>query len=166
MEKIKIDNIKTFSTDAVLTDIKEKLFDKNEIPFLVVGSLALQESGFDVIPNDIDIEAICTEEQENILSILSASCGNDYYENDYEDSEAEKRMENVTWKHKPFIFQWQEFSINVWAVEKFSHPYFLNEEGIKFAKPLSVLKKKMAYGRTKDQKTFANIVKQVVNINK
>lgn len=151
--------------DTVLIDIKEKLFDKNGIPFIVVGSLALQESGFDIVPKDIDIEAICTEEQEKILSILSSSCGSEYYKVNYED-EAEKRMENVTWKHKPFIFQWCETMINVWVVEEFSHPYFLNEEGIKFAKPLSVLKKKMAYGRTKDQKAFANIVKQVVNIIK
>lgn len=148
-----------------LLDIKRNLFDKNGMPFMVVGSLALQESGFDIAPKDIDIEAICTEKQEEILSILSSSCNNEYYKVDYKD-EAERKMENVTWKHKPFIFQWHETIINVWAVDEFSHPYFLNEEGIKFAKPISVLKKKMAYGRTKDQRAFNNIVKQIVNINK
>lgn len=148
-----------------LLDIKRKLFDKNEIPFMVVGSLALQESGFDVIPKDIDIEAICNEEKEKILSILSSSYGSEYYKVNYED-EAERKMENVNWKHKPFIFQWHETIINVWVVDKFSHPYLLNEEGIKFAKPISVLKKKMAYGRVKDYKTFNNIIQQIVNINK
>lgn len=156
---------KTLIEKEVLEDIKKNLFDKNNISFLVVGSLALQESGFDVIPHDIDIEAICTEEQEKILSILSASCGNNYYEDSYRD-EAERKMENVTWKHKPFIFKWRETLINVWAVDRFSHPYFLNEEGIKIAKPVSVLKKKMAYGREKDHKTLNGIVKQIINFGK
>lgn len=163
MKKLKTVDIETIVEKEVLKDIKEKLFDKNKIQFLVTGSFALKEIGFDVNPHDIDIEAICNEEQENILSVLSASCGNDYYDETYKD-DAEGRMENVTWKHKPFIFQWNGISINVWVVDKFSHPYFLNEEGIRFAKPMSILEKKIAYRRNKDYRTLNDIVQQLLKI--
>lgn len=144
------------------SDFKRDFLDIHKIPFVVVGSLALQESGFDVNPHDIDIEAICNEREEKILDALAKSSGSNFHES--YNGEAEKKMEKVTWSHKPYMFKWGSTVINVWVVTEFSHEFFVNKDGMKIAKPISVLKKKMAYRRSKDYQTLNKIIQQIVKL--
>lgn len=144
------------------SDFKRDFLDIHKIPFVVVGSLALQESGFDVNLHDIDIEAICNEREEKILDVLAKSSGSNFHES--YNGEAEKRMEKVTWSHKPYAFKWGSTVINVWVVTEFSHEFFVNKDGIKIAKPISVLKKKMTYRRSKDYQTLNKIIQQIVKL--
>jgi hypothetical protein len=72
-------------------------------------------------------------------------------------SNAERRMDKVTWTHKPYLFQWGDVIINVWVVSEFSHEYVTLDSGIKFAKVMSVIRKKIAYQRNKDRAFLINL---------
>lgn len=62
-----------------------------------------------------------------------------------------------SWKHKPYLFQWGDVIINVWVVSEFSHEYVTLDSGIKFAKVMSVIRKKIAYQRNKDRAFLINL---------
>ena len=66
-------------------------------------------------------------------------------------------MDKVTWTHKPYLFQWGDVIINVWVVSEFSHEYVTLDSGIKFAKVMSVIRKKIAYQRNKDRAFLINL---------
>lgn len=107
------------------------------------------------------MEVKCTPEQEqNIFKLLSDSQKNTMYQmqekEDYH-SNAERRMDKVTWTHKPYLFQWGDVIINVWVVSEFSHEYVTLDSGIKFAKVMSVIRKKIAYQRNKDRAFLINL---------
>lgn len=112
-------------------------------------------------PHDIDMEVKCTPEQEqNIFKLLSDSQKQSMYQmKEKEDylSNAERRMDKVTWTHKPYLFQWGDVIINVWVVSEFSHEYVTLDSGIKFAKVMSVIRKKIAYQRNKDRAFLINL---------
>lgn len=87
------------------------------------------------------------EQEQSIFKLLSDSQKNTMYQmKEQEDylSNAERRMDKVTWKHKPYLFQWGDVIINVWVVSEFSHEYVTLDSGIKFAKVMSVIRKKIA----------------------
>lgn len=156
------------SISNVLNDFIKSVLNPNNLDFMVVGSLALNNIGFEVSPHDIDIEVVCDKKQEKIFKILSES-QNKYFHDVYsKKSDAESRMENVTWTHKPYIFKWKGVEINVWIVTEFSHKdYYYNkifDKMIKFASPISVLKKKMAYKRNKDFLFMNDLVKKLLSI--
>lgn len=134
----------------------------HKMDFLIVGSLALHKLGTEVDePHDIDMEVICTPEQEEqVFKLLSDSQANTLYHMKEEEgyhSNAERRMDKVTWSHKPYLFQWGDVIINVWVVSEFSHEYVTLDSGIKFAKVMSVIRKKIAYQRNKDRAFLINL---------
>lgn len=149
-------------------DFKEKVLDKEQMKCLVVGSLALNLLGLtETEPHDVDIEVICTEEQEEKFKMLASSQGNNFFlkEADQYSSEAEKRMDKVTWTHKPYIFKWRNTLINIWAVREFSHDNVIKlYNGVCVAPVMSVVRKKVAYKRTKDIQFVANIAKKFLNL--
>lgn len=72
-------------------------------------------------------------------------------------SNAERLMDKVTWKHKPYIFKWGDRLINVWVVTEFSHTYIQLQNGICYAQVMSVIRKKIAYQRNKDRAFLVNL---------
>lgn len=126
---------------------------QNPVDVCIVGSMALCQLGLDnVVPHDIDIEMVCDDAMEAKLKLLAESQGNHFHSSNVDSYPfgAEKRMKNVTWKHKPYVFKWDNVLINVWAVSAISHRYIQDSEGIKWAVISSVLNKKCAYRRRKD----------------
>lgn len=156
------------SIKQTIKDLREKIFDKNSIEFLIVGSLALSELGMENgEPHDIDIEAKCTPEQEEIFRMLSDSQKNSFYKENTVEAYprgAEYRMDKVTWKHKPYVFKWGDVLVNVWAVSEFSHDYLTLNNGLKIAKVMSVIKKKAAYQRNKDRAFLVNLAFRFLEI--
>ena len=148
--------------ERALEEFRKQVLEPNGIKFLIVGSLALNKLGMEVDePHDIDMEVICTPEQEqNIFKLLSDSQKNNMYqmkENEGYHSNAERLMEKVTWKHKPYIFKWGDCFINVWVVTEFSHTYIQLQNGICYAQVMSVIRKKIAYQRNKDRAFLVNL---------
>lgn len=147
---------------TALDGFRKSVLDAHGMDFLIVGSLALHELGMETAePHDIDMEVKCTPEQEqSIFKLLSDFQKNTMYQmKEQEDylSNAEHRMDKVTWKHKPYLFQWGDVIINVWVVSEFSHEYVTLDSGIKFAKVMSVIRKKIAYQRNKDRAFLINL---------
>ena len=131
---------------TALDGFRKSVLEAHGMDFLIVGSLALHELGMETgEPHDIDMEVKCTPEQEqSIFKLLSDSQKQSMYQmKEQEDylSNAERRMDKVTWKHKPYLFQWGDVIINVWVVSEFSHEYVTLDSGIKFAKVMSVIRK-------------------------
>lgn len=105
-------------------------------------------------------ETLFDEVYDYIFKLLSDSQKQSMYQmKEQEDylSNAERRMDKVTWKHKPYLFQWGDVIINVWVVSEFSHEYVTLDSGIKFAKVMSVIRKKIAYQRNKDRAFLINL---------
>lgn len=130
----------------------------------VVGSLALARLGLDAVvqPHDIDIEMVCDDAMESRLRLLAESQGGTFHTVTAGASyprDAERYMERVTWKHKPYIFKWGGTLINVWAVSAISHRYIQDSEGLKWAVVGSVLDRKCAYRRVKDYAFIQSAVK-------
>lgn len=147
---------------TALDGFRKSVLDAHGMDFLIVGSLALHELGMETgEPHDIDMEVKCTPEQEqSIFKLLSDSQKQSMYQmKEQEDylSNAERRMDKVTLKHKPYLFQWGDVIINVWVVNEFSHEYVTLDSGIKFAKVMSVIRKKIAYQRNKDRAFLINL---------
>jgi hypothetical protein len=148
--------------ERALEEFRKQVLEPYGMKFLIVGSLALYKLGMEVDePHDIDMEVICTPEQEkNIFKLLSDSQANNMYlMKEHEDyhSNAERLMDKVTWKHKPYIFKWGDRLINVWVVTEFSHTYIQLSNGICYAQVMSVIRKKIAYQRNKDRAFLVNL---------
>lgn len=149
----------------VVLEFNTEILKPRNLDFLLTGSLALQEHGLPFVqPHDVDIEVICTPEQEEVFRVLALSNKNEFFkqktQDNYEDRQAEYRMKTgVTWTHKPYIFTYKGILINVWCVSAFSHDFMYNENGIKIAKLHSILDKKLAYHRSKDYQFVHNFTK-------
>lgn len=147
---------------TALDGFRKSVLEAHGMDFLIVGSLALHELGMETAePHDIDMEVKCTPEQEqNIFKLLSDSQKNTMYQmqvkEDYH-SNAERRMDKVTWTHKLYIFKWGNCLINVWVVTEFSHTYIQLQNGICYAQVMSVIRKKIAYQRNKDRAFLVNL---------
>lgn len=148
--------------ERALEEFRKQVLEPYGMKFLIVGSLALNKLGMEVDePHDIDMEVICTPEQEkNVFQLLSDSQKNSMYQikgqGDYH-SNAERLMDKVTWKHNPYIFKWGDCLINVWVVTEFSHTYIQLSNGICYVQVMSVIRKKTAYQRDKDRAFLVNL---------
>lgn len=139
----------------------------NNMKCLLVGSLALNMLGMEFEEShDIDMEVVLENpEQEHIFQVFCEACGNDFYKEKCDNYEcAEKRMENVTWTHKPYIFTWKGVEINIWVVSKFSHEFITLNDGINVATVMSVVRKKVAYNRKKDIRFCSKMAQKFLSL--
>lgn len=163
--------MKTEKLELVLDDFIESVLKPMNANILVVGSLALCKLGFDLddplSPHDIDLEVIVeSPSQEKMFEILSKQNNNLFFIEKCSYEGAEGRMKNVTWEHKPYIFKWQDIEVNVWVVKEFSHKYVTLNNGLKYAKVMSVIEKKVAYGRKKDNEFCKNVIEKFLSYMK
>ena len=133
-------------------DFVSDFFKSRKIDFKIVGSLAMDVCGFPYreIPHDIDIEAICTESQKEILKALSEQHGS-YFHN---------------YPGKPYVFEMNGWIINVWALDKFSSEKYVEQNGIKYGVVMDTLKKKMEYKRVKDYEDMITLINKLTDLTK
>ena len=147
-----------------LVDFEQQVLVPNKMDYLIVGSLALNLLGLENEVHDIDLEVICTPEQEAaIFRLLSRSQQYTFHEQNYSGT-AEARMDKITWSPKPYLFSWNGVMINVWVVSKFSHPYVTLKSGHNVATLMSVLRKKTAYNREKDVRFMAKYAAKFIEM--
>lgn len=137
-----------------LASFREKM-NEMDIDFIVGGSLALEKLGVPLSrePHDVDLECICTEEQEKLFAMLADSSGNNFYKSIYPSTEK-----------PPYIFKWMGIVFNVWAYREFTHKTFVWSDYMKFAGMESVLRKKMSYRRAKDYQDLNYIIKTLLSL--
>lgn len=128
--------------------------------YLVVGSSALLACGYPLNRpiHDIDIEVLCTIEEEKVFKALADAWGNTFYrvKEDY--------PEKTGFAHKPYIFKIKNIVVNVWCVRKFTHSTFVSIGNTKFATLMSVLEKKMSYKRHKDISDAINFASLILSM--
>lgn len=139
----------------------KNFLDSQKLDFMVVGSGALLIHGLDLnrSSHDVDIEVRC--EDESVLKALSDAFGNTFYQI--------KENYPEIGEHKPYIFTiknhpHQDIIVNAWAVREFSHPYFVTYEEVKYAPVMSVLKRKMFLGRSKDYQDLIFLSKSILDV--
>ena len=78
---------------------------------------------------------------------------------------AERKMKRpVTWAHKPYIFEIRGVKVNVWIVSRFSNRYVELWDGLKYALPMDVLDRKLAYGRPKDVRMGCMLIQNITEM--
>lgn len=144
----------------VLAYLEKQNISKSNI--MVLGSGALMTCGLpmDNAPHDIDLDIICSEEDERILKAITDIGGNSLYNN------KETYVNSV---HKPYIFKipfqgFNDIIVNVWAVKEFSHAEFICREGIKYATAWDVLKVKASYARKKDTGDIVKLANKILSL--
>ena len=149
---------------AILREFNQEILKPINAKCLIVGSMALHALGVtEAEPKDIDIEVeIASYNDRNIFKALALASGNDFFKKAATD--VESYMENVTWENKPYIFKWKEVVFNVWVVKEFSHEYIHWERDMYMAKPMSVIKKKMAYKREKDRAFMKDLIGKLIKL--
>lgn len=134
----------------------------------VVGSMALLTiGGMQVEPHDLDVEVLENSDMEGTFRKMALAYGSHFYEKktDRYDAAAEKRMKRpVTWTHKPYIFEIRGVKINVWIVTKFSNRNVTLDDGIRYALPMDVLDRKLAYRRPKDVEFGARLLREIAEM--
>ena len=134
----------------------------------VVGSMALLTiGGMQVEPHDLDVEVLENSDMESTFRNMAIAYGSSFYKNKANsyDAEAEKRMKRpVTWAHKPYIFEIQGVKINVWIVTEFSNRNVTLDDGIRYALPMDVLDRKLAYRRPKDVEFGARLLRDIAEM--
>lgn len=153
--------------EEALKSFVKTVITPNNMECLLVGSFALNMLGMELgEPHDIDMEVILKNpEQEHIFQVFSEACGNEFYKEKCDNYEcAEKRMENVTWVHKPYIFNWKGVEVNVWIVSEFSHSFITLKDGINVATVMSVIRKKVAYNRKKDIRFCGKMARKFLSL--
>lgn len=120
--------------------------------FVVGGSLALYQHGFECAPNDIDLE-FETKDQSIIktFELLNAT---------FLGCESACRYPNY---EKHYRFRFYEVIFDVWVVEKIDYKSWMYKDYIRYADVLSVFKKKMKMQRPKD---FSDLLKYIEQIQK
>lgn len=132
--------------------IVRKFMESQNMDFLIVGSGALLMCGIPLSrePHDVDIEVICTKEQEQKLKVLH---------------EANDSVKGSS-PNCPYIFKIKDIPVNVWVVDEFTHKHTIKCDNIKYATVSSVLQKKMSYKRSKDFQDLLNIVTGLMDYGK
>lgn len=134
----------------------------------IVGSMALKVlGGIQVEPHDIDVEVLGDSKMEHTFRDLALAYGSNNHErkSDSYDMRAERKMKRpVTWKHKPYIFEIRGVRVNVWVVSEFSNRYVQLANGLKYALPMDVLDRKLAYGRPKDVKLGCMLIQDIATM--
>ena len=148
----------------------DELMDTNQASngWCIVGSMALKVlGGVQIEPHDIDVEVLESTNMENTFRNMAISYDSNNHErkcDDY-DMRAERKMKRpVTWKHKPYIFEIKGVKVNVWVVSEFSNRYVKLSNGLKYALPMDVLDRKLAYGRPKDVKLGCMLIQDIVTM--
>lgn len=130
--------------------------------YLVVGSSALLACGYPLNRpvHDIDVEVLCTTEEEKIFKALADAWGNTYYQikEDY--------PEKTGFDRKPYIFKIKDIIVNVWCVKEFTHSTIVSIGNTKFATLMSILEKKMSYKRNKDISDAIDFASLILNMCK
>ena len=156
-----------------LYDFYNDVLAPNGMQATVVGSLALALHGLPVRPHDIDLEVIATDlpKAEALFGALAKAnkCTLHSY---LIGTGPENRLKRVTWTHKPFIFKYNEVTVNVWLVNEFSHPnshLMIIPVGwralsIAVAPVASVLEVKAAYQRVKDVRGLLHFAHTLIKL--
>ena len=161
-----MNNLKISMSLALFKD----LMDANQASekWCIVGSMALKVlGGIQVEPHDIDVEVLESSGMSRIFRSMALAYGSNNHErnNDEYDMKAERKMKRpVTWKHKPYIFEIRGVKVNVWLVSEFSNRYVELWNGLKYALPMDVLDRKLAYGRPKDVKLGCMLIQDIVTM--
>lgn len=164
MEQLKEIKAQHHVEDALkkIEKVASFLCSNNFNDFIVVGSSALLVCGFPLKRNvgDIDIEVLCSEEQEQVFKALADAYGNNFYkvQEDY--------PEKTGFDHKPYIFEIAGVEVNVWCVRKFTHSMLVEVRGIRFSTLMSTLSKKMAYKRKKDSQDVLSFAVTLIEMCK
>lgn len=122
------------------------------INFKIVGSLALDICGlpYRETPHDINIEAICTISQKEILKALSEQYGSSSH----------------NYPGKPYVFEMAGWTVNIWSLDKFSHEKYVEKDGVKYGVVMDVLSEKMKYKRVKDYDDMMTLINKLILLNK
>lgn len=121
--------------------------------FIVGGSLALYQHGFDCQPNDIDLEL----KTDDPYTIKTLNLLNSTYQG-YDDSCRYPTVNN----HYRFCFH--QIIFDVWVVKEFDYKSFLCRDDVRYADIMSILKKKIALKREKDYKDLFKYSKQIISL--
>lgn len=123
---------------SIMIDALKKFEKEIRRDFIVGGSLALYQHGFDCQPSDIDLE-LKTDDPSTIkiLNLLNST-----YQG-HNDSCCYPTIENH------FRFCFHQVAFDVWVVKEFDYKRFLCRDDIRYADVMSVLKKKIALKRQK-----------------
>lgn len=132
-----------------LERFKEEIDDN----FIVGGSLALYQQGFECEPHDIDLE-LKTEDFDKIC--LLKALNSTYVGN--EDSCRYPSIQNH------YRFRFYGVMIDVWVVNEFDYKRFVYKDYIRYADVISVMKKKIALKREKDYKDLTNYANQITSL--
>ena len=155
---------------SVALELFKDLMDANQASneWCIVGSMALRVlGGIAIEPHDIDVEVLENTNMENTFRNMAISYGSNNHErkNDDYDMRAERVMRRpVTWKHKPYIFEIRGVKVNVWIVSEFSNRYVQLANGLKYALPMDILDRKLAYGRSKDMAFGCMLIQGIVTM--
>lgn len=147
-----------------LQGVSDFITNKCGLKLLVVGSLALEQCGLKIgrLSHDIDLEVICSPQDEKMFEALAEQSHNNYYKQP-EIEEIDGQYVNTG--HKPYIFKWDGVDVNVWChANCFSHPQIVRGElGLDYATVSSVLDRKLSYNRQKDYKDLMAIISWLTN---
>lgn len=137
------------------------LLQRNNIRYIVVGSIALQALGVPLNRDvgDIDIEVICDENQETVFQDIAEKQHSNFHR------EKEDALESF-FDHKPYCFFILGIQINIWVSRKnFSHKRILyTEQGIGIPYVVELLRRKAMYHRPKDLNDFLFITKSLISV--
>lgn len=138
---------------SIMIDALKKFEKEISKDFIVGGSLALYQHGFDCQPNDIDLEL--RTDDPNIIKILKLL--NSTYQG-HDDSCRYPTIENH------FRFCFNQIIFDVWVVKEFDYNRFLCQDDIRYADIISVLKKKIALKRQKDYVSIFKYSQQIISL--
>lgn len=132
----------------------------NEIPFMLVGSIAWKALGLplDREIKDIDIEIICDDEEKLLL-----------FENICKEQGSELHLnkeKNIThFEHKPYIFYAFGKEFNIWvSKETFFHKKSLSCGGILIPTVDEIISIKTQYHRPKDLEDLLGLSKVLMSM--
>lgn len=161
-----MDNLRISTALCLFKDLMDANGAKEK--WCIVGSMALKVlGGVQVEPHDIDVEVLESSGMSSIFRGMALAYGSTNHErrNDEYDMRAERKMKRpVTWKHKPYIFEIRGVKVNVWLVSEFSNRYVELWNGLKYALPMDVLDRKLAYGRPKDVKLGCMLIQDIATM--
>lgn len=132
----------------------------NQIPFMVVGSIAWKALGLPLNREikDIDIEIICDDEEKLLL-----------FENICKEQGSKLHLDEEKdiphFEHKPYIFYAFGVEFNIWvSKEKFFHEKFVSCGGILIPTVDEIVGIKVKYHRPKDLEDLLGLSKVLMSM--
>ena len=131
----------------------------NQIPFMLVGSIAWKALGLPLNRDikDIDLEIICEDDEK--LQVFENICKE-------QGSKLHLDKEHIShFENKPYVFYAFGIEFNVWVSKKhFYHKRFLTCGGIMIPTADEVISIKSVYHRPKDLEDLLNLNKEILTI--